>query len=1392
MAGMNTPPPVPASFADGRYVVERFLGEGGRKRVYLARDLRLDRRVAIAAIKADGIDEHGLERVLREAQAMARLGDHPNIVTVYDIGDEAGMPFIVSQYMGGGSLADVLASPDGGQMEPLRAAAIGVQVCAGLAHAHANGVVHRDLKPGNVWLASDGTVKLGDFGLAMAAGRSRITLEGMMLGTVGYMAPEQAVGRDVDARADLYALGCVLYEMVTGRPPFLGDDAVAIITQHLGTAPVAPSWHNAAVPGALEGLILRLLAKAPEDRPARAETVRDALAAVAAGEALSPEATGPANPLDRIAAGVFVGREGEVAELRGAVDESLGGYGRLVLIVGEPGIGKTFTAEETATYAQLRGAQVLWGRCYEGEGAPAYWPWVQIVRAYAHDREPGLLVAELGPGAADIAQIVSEVADRIPGLPPPPARDPEQARFRLFDSITTFLRNASNARPLLLVLDDLHWADKPSLLLLQFVARELRGSRLLILGTYRDVELGRRHPLVQTLGELAREQTSRRILLRGLTERDVSRFVEVAAGVTPPPKLIHAVYQQTEGNPFFVNEVVRLLVAERRLDRPDDAFRTVTIPQSVREVVGRRLDRLSDACNAVLSVASVVGREFGRDVLDRVADAGADDVLDTLEEAVAARVLVEVPSGVGRYAFSHQIIRQTLYEELSPSQRIRLHRRIGETLEEMHVHLVEAHVAELAYHFTEGAQAGGDVAKAVDYSVRAGRRAVAQLAYEEGAEQFESALQAMELLPGDDALRCDVLLSLGEARNASGEFEKGKEPFRSAATIARSRGDAVSLSRAGLGFGGRVVPAGTVDAEGIALLEEALGALEGDPSLRAIVLGRLAMELYWTGDRDRMDSLSREAVEIARTTGETATLGYALESRHWALWGPDDLDERLAVAREIARLSERAGERELDLQARQWLICDLLESSDVAGADRELATHERLAVEMRQPFYLWRTVRWHAMRALMRGDLAAGERLMNEAATIGSRSQDADVLSAYGAQLAILRREQGRILELEEAVRQFVESNPAIPAWRCGLAYIEAEAGHTDDARRDLEQGLALPRDAAWMLGMTFASLAVVSLGDASLAAQLYEELRVYAGRLVVAPYAIVCLGSVDGLLGALAALMGRHEDAAAHFSSALAFDEKAQARPFAARARLAFGRMRLDAGDAEAAITLLGAAQAEFQALGMAAYADEATALKLRAQGADGAGPGTSIDSVASAALRERPSLATVGAPGGVVTIVFSDIEEFTAMTERLGDRRAQEILRAHNAVIRREVSLHGGVEVRSAGDGFMLAFGDPLRAVACAVAVQRGIAAASLGEPIRVRIGLHAGEAIAEAGDFQGRNVILAARIADSATGGEILVSEEVAAQAASSFEFGEPRRAALKGLAGSYALFPVHWAP
>ena len=355
----------PTSFAGGRYQIKAVLGEGGKKKVYLAQDTLLDREVAFALIKTDGLDEVSRTRISREAQAMGRLGSHPHIVTVFDLGDHEGQPFMVTELMGGGDVEGVLQDAPDGKMSLEHSISIAIQTCRGLEFAHSRGIVHRDLKPGNVWLTSDGTAKIGDFGLAVSLDRSRLTTEGMMVGTVSYMPPEQAMGGEVTPKSDLYSLGAMLYEMVTGRPPFLGDDAVAIIGQHINTPPVSPTWHNPQCPRPLEALILRLLAKDSSERPGSAADVLAALEAVhiAAGAEETSSDSVEVHALDSLAGGVFVGRQREMGELKAALEETLSGRGRRVMLVGEPGIGKTRTAQELATNAGLRKPQVVGGRC---------------------------------------------------------------------------------------------------------------------------------------------------------------------------------------------------------------------------------------------------------------------------------------------------------------------------------------------------------------------------------------------------------------------------------------------------------------------------------------------------------------------------------------------------------------------------------------------------------------------------------------------------------------------------------------------------------------------------------------------------------------------------------------------------------------------------------------------------------------------------------------------------------------------------------------------------------------------------------------------------------------------------------------------------------------------
>ena len=347
-------PSQPESFASGRYEVRRFLGEGGRKRVYLARDSLLDREVAFALIKTEGLDEEGRERVQREARSMGRLGTHPHVVSVFDLGEHEGCPFIVTELMAGGDVEGLLENAAEHRLPLERVCEIARDVCQGLEFAHAQGIVHRDLKPGNVWLTPDGRAKIGDFGLAVAVDRSRLTQAGMMVGTVCYMPPEQAMGGDVEPQSDLYSLGAMLYEMVCGRPPFVGDESVAIIGQHLNTPPVAPSWHRPDCPPALEVLILRLLEKDPAKRPESADEVGKALAAIVIGAESRIEPAPPTPVQDPLYRRVFVGREQELGQLRESFDQVLSGQGSLAMVAGEPGIGKTALCEQLSTYVSLR------------------------------------------------------------------------------------------------------------------------------------------------------------------------------------------------------------------------------------------------------------------------------------------------------------------------------------------------------------------------------------------------------------------------------------------------------------------------------------------------------------------------------------------------------------------------------------------------------------------------------------------------------------------------------------------------------------------------------------------------------------------------------------------------------------------------------------------------------------------------------------------------------------------------------------------------------------------------------------------------------------------------------------------------------------------------------
>ena len=1423
--------PLPTAFDAGRYQVKQFLGEGARKRVYLAHDTRLARDVAFALIKTEGLDETGLTRVRREAQAMGRLGDHPNIATAFDIGDENGQPYIVSEYMAGGDLLGQLAAADGHRLPIETVLRVGREICMALEHAHERGIIHRDLKPGNVWMGADGTAKLGDFGLAMATEQSRVTQEGMMIGTVAYMPPEQALARPLDGRSDLYSLGALLYELVAGRPPFLGDDVVGIISQHINTAPVAPSWFNSEVPRRLETLIVRLLAKDPAERPESARHVREEIEQIEASSAEREAAVVPspeATATEGVNWGLFFGRQAEMDQLKGVLDQTLSGRGRLTMVVGEPGIGKTRLVEEFAVYSTLRGAQVLTGHCYEGEAAVPYLPFVEAFRQYVRGRDDKELRAELGEGAPEVATLLSEVRQRFPDLPEAPPVESEAERLRLFASVAGFLENASNASPLVLFLDDIHWADKPSLLLMQYLARRVTSSRLLILAAYRDVELDRTHPLSEILATLRRERSYERVLLRGLAEGDIVRWLTAAnsdadeepgAGVTA---FAAALYRETEGNPFFVREVLQHLIEEGKLYREEGRWLSkatsvseLGIPEGVREVVGRRLSRLSEGCNAMLTLASTLTSGFSWEALRAVSDEDEAALLDLLEEALRAQVIHERKgTQAGTYDFTHALIRQTLYGELSTPRRVIMHRRIGEALERVYATQPEAHLDELAHHFYQAAP-GGDVEKALGYAERAGERAVALLAYEEAAAHYERALQLLETRePIDDDRRFELLHAMANAFVRTDLNQKAIAATEQAIRVAERTGSPEQLARSAVTYHEAMSRGENVGRRSeLPAIDRALAAqAPGDSPARAQLMVARIDAVGFRATHEELKSLAAEAREaraMAKRVRDPLAECGALEGMHHVIFGPESADERLEIGEEWLRTAERSGDPNLRQTAQLFRISDLLELGDVAAVEREIPAAADLADSLREPMAAcWRPC-WNGMLAAMRGRYAEAERHVLELARLVQRAQHPFWRGTLAAQLYDLRWGQGRLAEVEPAILDMLKmfretgSRTGIPPTLAALAFIYFLTDRTEQARECYEE-LAhadfadTTHNINTLVTLLIGAFLARRFADQPRAAAIYELLQPHAARNIVVGNGMLSDGSASFPLGMLAATLERYDDAERHFEDAIEFDRKIESWPWLARAQLEYADMLAERdrpGDRDRALALANEAVRAFDGLGMAGDLKQGLALRLQLQGVTSADKSASIDLVAASVGQRAPDLTPQAAPDGTVTLMFSDMEGFTRMTERLGDLKAREVIRRHNSIVREQLAAYQGHEVELQGDGFLLAFSSARRAVLCAIALQGAFEAHNgehAEEPIRVRIGLHTGEALRDADKFFGKAVILAARIAAESKGGEILVSSllKQLTESVGDIRFGDAHPVTLKGISEPQLVHNVEW--
>lgn len=877
-------------------------------------------------------------------------------------------------------------------------------------------------------------------------------------------------------------------------------------------------------------------------------------------ERLRSDAVAAARPpfptaLERAQRSAFVGRGRELAVLAKAWGRAEGGERQLVLVAGEPGIGKTRLVAEFARAVYAAGATVLLGRSYEEPLIP-YQPFVEAQRPY--------LVA----GGAD----VGELERFVPGLAEASSSeggDPQAARFRLFEAVSALLGSAARDRPVLLVIEDLHWADAGTLLLVAHLMRAPERAPLLVLGTYREAGLGPGDPLFATLASLRRERLGEWLALGGLGERDVAALVEGWIGGDAPPGLASAVQRETEGNPFFVEELLRQFT-EHGPPATGTAplVAEIGIPQGVKEAIAQRLATLGPDARRLLALASVIGREFQPSLVESLPRAPSGErLLEALEESIDAGLVREEAGAPDRYGFAHALVHETLYESLGGARRRKLHTQVADALERRYGGRPDR-LGQLAHHLLRAA-APETAARAAAYSARAGELALAQLAYEQAAAHFEHALAALDRAAAPyDTRRGELLLALGDARMRAGERDRGRAAFADAAAAARALGRADLLARAALGFGG--VGVGVTIAEPdqavVRLLEEALAALAGQhDELRARLLARLALELHYAPQRGRAESLSSQALTLARETSSAGTLAEALSARHVALWTPDHVRERLALADEMVELAERAGDPAAALQGRNWRILDLFEVGERDPLEAELDAYARLAEDARLPAYQWYAPMWRATLALLEGRPDDARTLWSRARTLGGRAGDANadyffrIVDSYH-----LPAEQGCFDRVDiDLHRERASATAAGAAYRVSLARILAELGRSEEARDELDRaapnGLrSLPRDMNWLSTLAELARTCALLGDTDRAAEAYELLLPYAGLNIIDARAIYCYGSAAHYLGLYAMAIGRYRDACQQYEAALRFNRKMRAEPYVCRTLCAYANALL------------------------------------------------------------------------------------------------------------------------------------------------------------------------------------------------------------------------------------------
>jgi adenylate cyclase len=1116
----------PDTVTQARYRILESIGRGGMGEVYLADDLMLDRQVALKFL-ASPTESHALDHLLAEARAAAAL-NHPFICSIYEVTTLNDRPCIAMEYVRGETLERRLR---GGPLSLAEGLRVAEEIAEALEAAHQRRVIHQDLKPANVMLTESQHVKVMDFGLATRlplGERVDLTTQPfaaagtvMVRGTPAFMAPEQIRGKAADRRSDIFTFGILLYQLLSGTNPFVRTGVDATLAAILGE-PADDLHHRVpAIPAKVGAMVARMLAKNPAARYQSFADVRTDLrrCAIDSLASAAPVAAVVIDPLPGDVSASLIGRDAERAQLLQSIGQAISGRGTLVVLNGEAGIGKTRLAEEILEAARRRGCQTLVGRCYEQDGTPPLIPYIEVLEDASRLMPAAAFRQAIGPGAPELAKLLPELHRLFPEMPAPLELPPQLRQRFLFTNVLEFLARCSRSSPVVILVDDLQWADESTLQLTQHLAQHLATLPIVVIAACRDAERATAAPrgafqqlfdrvrgqrrdtltpqaVKAALDQLVRQGQARAVALRPLGEADVRGMLAALAHQDPPAPLVRQFFDQTGGNPFFVAELFRHLNEERRLfdDRHkwkrDLEFDDVDVPASVRVVLERRVQRVSSGTQDVLRAAAVIGRHFDLDLLEAVADVKNEPLMSALDEAEHARLL-HGPSGRQdpTWRFAHQLICQTLTQAMPTLRRQRLHLRVADAMERLDASS-RARTSEIAHHlYSAGRMA--DASRTTQALMTAGDAADAMYAVEEAVRHYRRALDVSRDNGGDQATRFRVEERLADLLALLGDRGAAMERYTALAVAHDAAHAAVDQARVVRKMGTLHWQGGDRD-QAMTCYRRALETLEGTAA--HVEAAHLYQALGWAAFRSGDNRQAIEWAERALQSAEvalsdaaavtpdvrraaTAAVAHATNTIGVALARSGDLDAaRDCIERSVAAARELGL---LDVACRGYANLGVLYSSvepkraiDVSLTGLELASKIGAA----------------SLQSYIYANLAAAYCALTD------RCETEGLQAAQAA--ATLDREIGQLDHL------------AVPL--IVMAQIQQCRGELQEAQRNYEEALALAEQARepQLIVPCYDGLATIYLdrGDRIRSAEYMERSRELCSRTGLDPDTLLLL----------------------------------------------------------------------------------------------------------------------------------------------------------------------------------------------------------------------------------------------------------------------------------------------